>query len=136
VQRPRLIKTVVSISLIGIGLLWYVGALKAAWYEGVDFLCHINFECARLGRLETGILLFKLETGRLPHDTNELFSSDVAQWHGPYAKQVDLLDLCGKPILYLRSDDRSILFRLVACRSGDQAGADGDTDNIIREVRR
>jgi hypothetical protein len=127
VKRARLLVAISSAGLLVLGLLWYVGALKAAWYESADFLCHRDTECARLQALEQEIFLFKLETGVLPRDTSELLSSDVPQWNGPYAKPEHLLDSRGEPILYLRSNDSNVLFKLVARRS--------DSDDIVREAR-
>jgi hypothetical protein len=67
----------------------------------------------QLMSLELAIRAFNLDTHSLPHTLQDLVvPGDFNNWHGPYAKERNLLNVFGQPFGYEPIDSAKPKFRL------------------------
>lgn len=74
---------------------------------------------AQLMALEMKIQAYVLDTHSLPRTLQDLIAaSDIQNWNGPYARPIDIVDTCDRPIAYEALDTAKQSFRLTAAAHG------------------
>jgi general secretion pathway protein G len=91
--------------------------------------CRIDSRVAKLSALGAKIELFALDTGQLPHTLNDLLVRSGTEWHGPYARPNDLLDIWGRPYQYRRYGF-DVEFELITLGSDAAPGGEGDARDM------
>ena len=96
--------------MVGIFGALAVGGI-AAWYRSSDFRCSIDQQCSQLMAVEGAIRMYRLDTGHLPRNLDDLLGASIPGRRGPYILKEALIGPKGGPIDY-KVESKSSDFRL------------------------
>ena len=96
--------------MVGIFGAVAIGAI-AAWYRSSDFRCSIDQQCSQLLAVEGAVRMYRLDTGHLPRNLDDLLGTSIPGRGRPYILKAALVDPEGGPIDY-KVDSKSGDFRL------------------------
>ena len=102
------------------GWLFFGGAvLAAASHDLINRESPYDRTRAQLMALEVKIRAYVLDTHTLPRTLQDLIAAaDIHDWNGPYARPIDIVDTCDRPIAYEALDTAKQSFRLTASAHG------------------
>ena len=94
----------------------------------------------KMANIESAILTFQLECGRLPDESmglEELLTppADLEEkWNGPYLKQSELYDPWENPYIYVEEGERNMgSFDLISYGADGVDGGEGDDEDVYND---
>ncbi|KAF7775490.1 general secretion pathway protein G [Pseudoalteromonas citrea] len=88
---------------------------------------------AQMQMFETAIDTYRLDMGRVPGKLDELVSSDLANWDGPYLPKAIPLDPWGKPYVYTVPGTGIHPYDLLSFGLDGQEGGEGENEDIYHQ---
>lgn len=120
-----LIEIIIVIVLIG-AVLTFVGTRVLG---GAD-RAKANLAKSQVMTLAQKVESFQMDTGRLPGELEELVSEpgNAPGWLGPYAKQAELSDPWGHPVVYRTPGETGAFDLVILGKDGQVGGSSVDSD--------
>ncbi len=120
-----LIEIIIVIVLIG-AVLTFVGTRVLG---GAD-RAKANLAKSQVMTLAQKVESYQMDTGRLPTELGELVSDPGAApgWLGPYAKEAELSDPWGHPVVYRAPGETGAFDLVILGKDGEVGGTSIDAD--------
>jgi general secretion pathway protein G len=84
---------------------------------------------AQMNAFETALDTYRLDMGRYPEKLEELRTSEVARWNGPYLPKAIPKDPWGNDYVYERLSSGDVPYKLMSYGAdGQEGGTDADAD--------